>query len=69
MASYKIINLSTGRCYNHNLPNFEHDLSEIVYSNRMDAELDLEHIIKINAVLSNHKVRPEHLEIIRVDNS
>jgi hypothetical protein len=64
--SYKIINLTTGRCYNHNLPHFESNFPEITYEEKIDAKLDLEHIIEINKLLSHHEVKSYHLEIIEV---
>jgi hypothetical protein len=62
---YKILNLSTGRCYNGNLP---HDiLKEIIYPERIDAELELENVNMICEILSNHNIKPYHLEIIEVE--
>jgi hypothetical protein len=66
--AYKIINLSTGRCYNHNLPNFEHNLPEVKFNLKVDAEMMLVSILMICEKLVNHHVRPEHLEIIKVTN-
>jgi hypothetical protein len=64
---YKILNLSTGRCYNGNLPDFQHDtLKEIIYPERTDAEMELENINMICEILSKHKVKPCYLEIIEV---
>jgi hypothetical protein len=69
MCQYKILNLSTGKCYNNNLPDFQHDLPEIVYQERVDAELDLIHITKLNIILANHNVKSYHLEIIEVEDT
>jgi hypothetical protein len=67
---YKILNLSTGRCYNGNLPNFQHDIiKDIIYPERTDAEMELENINMILGILSNHNIKPCYLEIIEVEDA
>jgi hypothetical protein len=71
MTQYKILNLATGRCYNGVMSSDhqEYNLPDIIFENIDAAEQVLELLIMSREVLRMPVLRPEHLEIIEIEDN